>query len=183
MRRISYVVAISIIVLQLITLNAILNTSVEVDSLNSRVDTLEQVVTYNVKPVVLSASERDCLARNMYYEAGNQSPQGQIAVAQVTLNRVRDGRWGNKICSVVYSKAQFSWTLNKKKRWAQPKGPTFDQVKSTLARFEQGTRIKGLEHSLTYHADYIEKPFWAKVQQPVKRIGAHIFYVDKTQTI
>ena len=186
MRRVGYVVVVLMIVLlQLETLDQLFRTNEQLDQLNERVNTLEQIVVYKTNPVQFTEKDRQCLARNMYYEAGNQTEHGQIAVAQVTVNRLRDGRWGKHVCDVVYSKAQFSWTLDKKKRWAQPRGPLWENVKATLVKFEKGTRIKGLESSLTYHADYIAKPFWARVQEPVKRIGAHIFYksVDKPKAV
>ena len=66
-------------------------------------------------------SERECLADNIYFEARNQGFAGWVAVAQVTLNRVRDDRFPNTICEVVKQgltyesgfpirdKCQFSW--------------------------------------------------------------------------
>ena len=44
----------------------------------------------------------DCLTQAIYYEAGNQSEDGQRAVAQVVLNRVRHPVWPNSVCGVVY---------------------------------------------------------------------------------
>jgi len=43
----------------------------------------------------------DCLARNIYYEAGGEPEEGKVAVAMVTINRVRSGNFGNTICKVV----------------------------------------------------------------------------------
>ena len=48
------------------------------------------------------ADEVECLALNIYHEARNQPTVGKLAVAQVTMNRVKDVRFPNTICGVVY---------------------------------------------------------------------------------
>src|SRR6056300_1135274 len=53
-------------------------------------------------PMQLSASELHCMAQNIYFEASNQSKTGMIAVAQVTMNRVRDSRFPSTVCEVVF---------------------------------------------------------------------------------
>ena len=71
--------------------------------------------------VELTMSERtkqlECLTKNIYWEAAGEPFEGKVAVAQVTLNRVDDGRFGKGVCGVVYQKniiyekviCQFSW--------------------------------------------------------------------------
>src|SRR4051812_31944557 len=63
-------------------------------------------------PEAADVDRRDalCLARNIYFEARGEGSRGQYAVAAVTLNRVREKRWADGICGVVYQKKQFSWT-------------------------------------------------------------------------
>lgn len=145
--------------------------------INKRVERVEKVVLVKTRQqVALSAKDLDCLARNIYHEAGVEDRAGKIAVAQVTLNRLREGRWGNNVCSVVYAKAQFSWTLDKKKRQAKPEGLLWEQSRAVALEFQRGVRVKGLEDSTHYHADYIRDPAWAKAKQVAKQIGQHIFY-------
>lgn len=60
--------------------------------------------------LMLSQRETTCLAHNIYFEARGESRQGQIAVANVTLNRVAHAAYPDTICGVVYQKSQFSWT-------------------------------------------------------------------------
>lgn len=148
------------------------------EKLEKRVERVEKVVLVKTKQqVALSAKEFDCLAKNIYYEAGVEDRAGKIAVAQVTLNRLNQGTWGKDVCKVVYSKAQFSWTLDKKKRTAQPKGELWDQSVAVAKEFAvKGTRVKGLEDSTHYHAEYIRDPMWAKAKKVAKQIGQHIFY-------
>ena len=50
-----------------------------------------------------------CLAMNVYWEARNQSIAGQVAVAQVTMNRVASPDYPNDVCGVVHQHKQFSW--------------------------------------------------------------------------
>lgn len=122
-------------------------------------------------------AEEECLARNIFYEAGVEDRMGKFAVAQVTLNRLKEGRWGKDICKVVYAKAQFSWTLDKKKRNSQPKGPLWEESKTVaLQVLKEGYRVKGLEESTYYHADYIRHPVWSRSVVKIQQIGQHIFY-------
>ena len=51
----------------------------------------------------------DCLAKNIYYEAGSEPYEGKLAVAQVTMNRTRSPQFPHTVCGVVYQKDQFSW--------------------------------------------------------------------------
>ena len=147
------------------------------DKIEKRVERVEKVVLVKTKQqVAMTGKELDCLAKNIYHEAGIEDKAGKVAVAQVTINRLKEGSWGNDVCKVVYSKSQFSWTLDKKKRAAQPKGELWDQSLAVAREFQKGVRVKGLEDSTHYHANYIRDPAWAKAKQVAKQIGQHIFY-------
>ena len=100
-------------------------------------------VTQSTGPLV-SYSEKDeaCLARNIYYEAGVESEKGKYAVAQTTINRLKTGRWGNTLCKVIYSKAQFSWTLKKKLR--RPSGKAWDDSQWVAHRADRPTPVAAL---------------------------------------
>lgn len=122
-------------------------------------------------------ADMECLAKNIYHEAGVEPKMGKFAVAQVTLNRLKDGRWGNNICKVVYARAQFSWTLYNKKRQETPKGQLWAESREVARTvLDRGFRVKGLEESLLYHADYIRPPLWSKSVAKIQQIGQHIFY-------
>ena len=71
-----------------------------------RLDTLVDVIVNPIVDINISGRDVDCLARNIYYEAGGEPEEGKVAVAMVTINRVRDGRFGNSICSVVGQRTQ-----------------------------------------------------------------------------
>jgi spore germination cell wall hydrolase CwlJ-like protein len=125
-----------------------------------------------------SKQEFDCLARNIYYEAGIEDKLGKIAVAQVTLNRLRTGYWGRDICKVVYAPAQFSWTRVKRRAWLQNTGANWTESQQVAAEvLDQGIRIPTLKTSLFYHADYV-KPYWKDDSKRTTKVGRHIFYTQ-----
>lgn len=80
------------------------------------------------------------------------------------------------MCSVVYHKAQFSWTLSKKKRNSTPSGKLWNASVEAVKDFESGLRIENLETSKFYHTDYIKTPHWVDKQKELMKIGSHIFY-------
>lgn len=131
----------------------------------------------NAPVIYVSKKQFDCLARNIYWEAMHEPLIGQIAVAQVTHNRLLSGKWGKEFCSVVFSKKQFSWTNNEKIRISQPKNKVqWDRAKHSAALFVKGVRVNNLSSSQFYYADYIKKPKWAKSMIKDDKIGTHIFY-------
>ena len=137
---------------------------------------------------VMTAKERerqlDCLAINIYREAGYEPFEGKVAVAQVTMNRVEDPQFPNDVCGVVYQKSagsrivcQFSWYCDSKHR-NRPVGEkgyeeSYEVAKRVLL---EGFRLPSLEDALFYHADYVN-PRW-KLDR-ITQIGTHIFYKQR----
>jgi spore germination cell wall hydrolase CwlJ-like protein len=127
----------------------------------------------------LSPKEMDCLAKNIYFEAGAEDRAGKVAVAQITYNRLRDGRWGKTFCQVIYSPYQFSWTLDPRKNQTQPIGANWENSKQAARDFVAGKRVDRLGDSMHYHADWIRAPRWANPTDRVHKIGQHVFYAMK----
>ena len=75
---------------------------------------VEQTVNLIATPF-LSDKDVDCMARNIFYEAGGESREGKIAVAQVTLNRAQDPRFGRSVCEVVRARTTVVKTREVKK--------------------------------------------------------------------
>lgn len=143
---------------------------VRMDVLEEKIDDIVQVnerVNYTKKDL-------DCLTRNIYYEARGEDDRGKLAVAQVTINRLKTGYWGNTICRVVYAKAQFSWTLMKKLPY--PSAELLAQSEEVARKVLEGHRIRGLSRSLYYHAIHIQDPKWADTRYEAGQIGNHVFY-------
>lgn len=116
-----------------------------------------------------------CLAENAYFEAGNQSTKGKIAVTNVVMNRVEDKRFPKTPCGVVYQRTkrvcQFSWVCEGKKRirdWEQ-----FNASKKVAEKVYLGEIDDVTRGAKFYHADYVN-PGW-NLRRVIK-IGDHIFY-------
>lgn len=124
----------------------------------------------------------DCLAINIYREAGYENFEGKVAVAQVTMNRVSDGRFGKDVCGVVYQKnvvmdkvvCQFSWycdSVHKSRPIGQKAyNESYEVAKKVLL---EGFKLDVLKDALYYHANYVN-PKW-KLEK-IGNIGNHIFY-------
>ena len=136
--------------------------------------------------VFKAASEVDrqravrCLTQGIYYEAALESTEGQEAVAQVILNRVRDPNYANTICGVVFEGAerttgcQFSFTCDGALSQA-PVGWAWDRARTVALRMLAGHVATKVGTATHYHADYVH-PWWSPTLAKITQIGAHIFY-------
>src|SRR5215212_656708 len=125
--------------------------------------------------------EQHCLAQAVYFEARSEPEEGQAAVAQVILNRVKSGLYPTSVCGVVfqnrhrYKACQFTFTcegkslrINDQESW---------QSASRIARevIEGRTYLAEVGAATHYHADYV-RPSWARRLKKMDVIGRHIFY-------
>jgi len=125
--------------------------------------------------------EKNCLARAIYFEARSEPEAGQIAVANVILNRVKSKRYPNTICGVVYEGAhrlnscQFSFACDGKQD--SPRGPKeWAKAKKLASRALAGEAyVRVLSTATNYHADYVN-PRWSGTMKRLIKIGRHIFY-------
>lgn len=139
---------------------------------------------YDIKYHTLSKSTQkqvDCLAENILFEAGNESKEGKVAVALVTLNRLSSGNYASDICGVVKQKTngicQFSWVCE------SITGNRLTLLRSSLYNDARNVAINVLMNYETmkditkgatyYHADYVN-PHWGLPK--TTQIGRHIFY-------
>jgi spore germination cell wall hydrolase CwlJ-like protein len=116
-----------------------------------------------------------CLALNLYHEARGEGPEGMMAVAQVTLNRVHHPDWPDTICEVVYQEMQFSWTNGHD--MTPPKGSeAWTYTKAITIDVLMGEAHSVLDHrALFYHAASVQ-PAWADDMLFLGQIGEHKFY-------
>jgi len=131
--------------------------------------------TLSSEVIFISDRERTCLIRNVFYESRGEPYWGKIAVAQVTWNRVKHGKWGQDICRVVYAPGQFSWTVEPHKRNSRIGGPGWEDTIQAVEDFVNGARVAKLDKSMYFHASYV-KPNWHTWADRIKQIGNHIFY-------
>jgi N-acetylmuramoyl-L-alanine amidase len=129
-----------------------------------------------------TASETYCLAENIYHEARGESVDGMIAVALVTKNRVARSRFPDTFCEVIYEKAQFSWTLLKKKPRVKDDRQWNKAVK-IAARVVTGDF--DYPDFVADHYVNLNKadPSWRHKMQFQGRIGDHWFYVEKPRKV
>ena len=129
------------------------------------------------------AADLRCLAENIYHEARGEPFKGQIAVAEVTLNRVASPYFPKTICEVVHEArwdpirrrmvSAFSWTEFESKR--APRGPAWREAKTAAEAVYDREHSPVVPGALYYHATYI-KPRWARQKKTVATIGNHVFY-------
>lgn len=134
-----------------------------------------------IKTVV--SRQLDCLAKNIYFEAGNEPFEGKLAVAQVTINRSNHSRFPSDVCDVVYEKTrnaetgkivcQFSWFCEPRKKITDKFMWEESMLVAKLALVGE-MRHEKLENALFYHANYVN-PGWKGVRK-ITQIGRHIFY-------
>ena len=120
-------------------------------------------------------AERECLAGAVYFEAQGEPIEGQLAVAEVVLNRAASGEYPSSICEVVTQPAQFSFVRD-------GRFPAIDRSsdawrKAVAVAHIAAEDLAGTLSSdvLWYHADYVA-PSWGRRLHRATRIGAHIFY-------
>lgn len=121
-----------------------------------------------------------CLSLNIYFEARSEPIQGQIAVAEVTLNRVASNKFPDNICAVVLQEnsqgCQFSWWCDSKSD--EPKEHNSFQTAKSLAKLmiEEGEYISVVGKEAThYHTEDIS-PYWKDDYSTITQVGKHIFY-------
>jgi spore germination cell wall hydrolase CwlJ-like protein len=151
--------------------------------LDPSIDAKHAWVNYALPANVRSASETKCLATAIYFEARGEPQRGQIAVAQVVLNRLKNPAYPNTICAVVYQnknkrhRCQFSFAcdgiadrITDRKAWAS------SQALATKILADDRTMfLSDVGAATHYHANYV-RPRWARTMSKVDKIGRHIFY-------
>ena len=152
---------------------------------SARFETLREQ-SVNLPTGYISAAQRtrelDCLTRNIYWEAANEPFEGKVAVAQVTLNRMKSGKFADSVCGVVYQKnvfyekvvCQFSWYCEGNQKLKPVHKPLWRESEEVAKKvLLENFRLPGLKNALYYHADYVS-PGWKLPK--IDKIGRHIFY-------
>lgn len=129
---------------------------------------------YNNKTKIVFEDPKEftCLAENIYYESRGEPYIGKIAVAHTTFNRAEKV---GSFCDAVHAPSQFSWTLNTQEK---PHGREWEASKHAAKMFANGVRVKNLEHTDHYHANYVD-PYWNVNMKRTAIIGAHQFYASR----
>lgn len=158
---------------------AILNAAVPEDA-----SPVEAALPLSVQNAKISAQSKflaiDCLTAAIYYEAASESVDGQQAVAQVILNRIRHPAYPNSVCGVVFQGSQrstgcqFSFTCDgSMARRPSKNGWVKAQAIASMALAGHVETAVGL--ATHYHTVWVV-PYWSGSLTKLRTIGAHIFY-------
>lgn len=139
-----------------------------------------------VKRVKLADGERNCLAQAIYHEARGEPKEGQLAVANVIINRAMSKKYPTTICGVVYqnaSKGKFKCQFTFACDGRSDNGTERAAWKRALAladeafrEFQNGKRPGVIPNSVLYYHTTAVNPSWSDKFRRVASIGAHVFY-------
>ena len=126
-------------------------------------------------PDVELAGDMKCLAEAVYFEARGEPLDGQLAVAEVVINRSQSGLYPADYCSVVTQPAQFSFV----RRGVIPKcdtsSPAWARAKAVAQIAHQDLWNSDAKDAMFFHATYVS-PRWARAKTALARIDTHVFY-------
>ncbi|MHA6299876.1 cell wall hydrolase [Devosia sp. CAU 1758] len=136
--------------------------------------------------VEIANGERECLAQAIYHEARGETATGQMAVANIIVNRARSSKFPGSLCGVIYQNAdkgryrcQFTFacdgrddTPGERRAWARSQ----DLAKQVYAEFALGEDIGVLPGSALYYHTTAVRPSWSNTFSRVATVDSHIFY-------
>ena len=138
---------------------------------------------------MVNSEELECMSKNIYFEAAVESTAGKLAVAQVTMNRVRSQQYPNTVCKVitqgrhykngfpVKDRCQFSWYCDGKLDEPPTRGSMWKESQEVAKYVLSTPDLMDITDGAThYHADYISSPKWAHPRRKTVEIDTHIFY-------
>jgi len=132
--------------------------------------------------------ELKCLVEAVYHEARSESFTGQLAVANVIIERSNLSKFPNTICKVVHAgkywkgtivrnKCAFSYYCDGKKEWSSVEKEALNTAYHVSSLALDGVTLLSTLGATHYHASYVS-PSWANNMERLEQIGTHIFYVD-----
>ncbi|MBJ3785974.1 cell wall hydrolase [Devosia sediminis] len=138
------------------------------------------------KRVEYANGERECLAQAIYHEARGESATGQMAVANIIVNRARSNKFPSTLCGVIYQNAdkgryrcQFTFacdgrddTPGERRAWINSQ----DLAREVYAEFALGEEIGVLPGTALYYHTTAVRPSWANTFSRVATVDSHIFY-------
>lgn len=133
----------------------------------------ELVRAWDVDPADEMDAETRCLATTVFYEARSESLAGQLAVANVVIERARSGRFPSSLCGVVTQPGQFSFVRAGRLPNAPTSGPQWRTAAAIAEIAQEDSWANPVEGALYFHATRVS-PGWNRPR--VTRIGGHIFY-------
>ena len=144
--------------------------------------TVQQQATTPTVPTQqqIDARQQNCLAQAIYYEARGESQRGQIAVAEVIMNRVRSGYYPNSVCGVVYQGShrstgcQFTFTCDGSINH-RPRGRAWDRAQRVATAVMSGY-TRPITQGATHYHTLAVNPVWNSGLVETTTIESHVFY-------
>jgi spore germination cell wall hydrolase CwlJ-like protein len=138
------------------------------------------------KKVKLADDEKLCLAQAIYHEARGESREGQLAVANVIINRAMSKKYPSTICGVVFQnadkgryKCQFTFACDGRSDAGRERGAwnrSLKMAEDAFYEFQRGERPGVIPNSTLYYHTTAVAPKWSRTFRRVAAIGSHIFY-------
>ena len=121
------------------------------------------------------SEEMQCLAGAVYFEARGEALSGQLAVAQVIINRTEDPRFPASYCGVVQQAGQFSFVKNGRTPHIRTHSAAWARARAIAQIAHEGLWQSEAEGAVFFHARYV-RPQWSQRKQRLAQIDTHIFY-------
>jgi N-acetylmuramoyl-L-alanine amidase len=143
---------------------------------------LEKKVEQKKIAMIAASRETECLAKNIYFEAGREPLEGKLAVASVVKNRMKHPQFPQTACGVVYQGVnddkpgcQFSWACDGMDKAVKFGSQAWADSKRIAVAVLAGARHDNTNGALFFHNDTV-KPSWATDGRFTAEIGGHRFY-------
>ncbi|MEE4290030.1 MAG: cell wall hydrolase [Erythrobacter sp.] len=121
------------------------------------------------------SDQLQCLAGAVYFESRGEPLDGQLAVAQVVINRSQDARWPASYCGVVYQRAQFSFVRNGTMPRIRTNTTAWQRAKAIAQIAHEGMWQSEAGDAVYFHARHV-RPSWSRRKERLAQIDTHIFY-------
>ena len=116
-----------------------------------------------------------CLAGAVYFESRGEPLAGQLAVAQVVINRSEDRRWPASYCGVVYQRSQFSFVRGGQMPNINTSSSAWNRAKAVARIAHDGMWESEAADAVYFHASYV-RPSWSRAKTRLAQIDTHVFY-------
>ena len=116
-----------------------------------------------------------CLAGAVYFESRGEPLDGQLAVAQVVINRAEDGRWPASYCGVVYQRSQFSFVRSGRMPNINTSSAAWQRAKAVATIAHEGLWESEASDAVYFHATRV-RPSWSHRKTRLAQIDSHVFY-------
>jgi len=144
------------------------------DEASAAAGSLKELVAQTDNDQALS-DELQCLAGAVYFESRGEPLAGQLAVAQVVVNRADSTRFPSSYCGVVYQRSQFSFIKNGRMPRIKTGSAAWERAKAIARIAHEGLWDSEAQDSLYFHAKYV-RPAWIHKKVARATISSHVFY-------